>query len=238
MNPSRAPVILPGPSAVYNAWFVQRRQFRDDNGIESRRSVLLFWSPPASQPPRVEEDAADKTLSRTPPRGDSRAGDRTADAPLAATGRKDSGHASQVDGRRPADQLHSDRRQLVIKDDAGNPKASFFYVAYTKDDVPDITSVPSRSSITAAPARRRLSRTWAWDRGTSCFRPMGTAWDRLRTRSRITRIRSSTRPTWCSSTPSRPATAAPFRRKRRAVLRSRAGRNLVLRFHLSVRHAQ
>ncbi len=30
----------------------------------------------------------------------------------------------------------------VIKDDAGNPKASFFYVAYTKEDVTDITKRP------------------------------------------------------------------------------------------------
>src|SRR5580692_4937680 len=30
----------------------------------------------------------------------------------------------------------------VIKDDAGNPKASFFYVAYTKDDVPEINKRP------------------------------------------------------------------------------------------------
>ncbi len=30
----------------------------------------------------------------------------------------------------------------VIKDDAGNPKASFFYVAYTKEDVPEINKRP------------------------------------------------------------------------------------------------
>src|ERR1700728_1636235 len=30
----------------------------------------------------------------------------------------------------------------VIKDDAGNPKASFFYVAYTKEDVPDTNKRP------------------------------------------------------------------------------------------------
>lgn len=30
----------------------------------------------------------------------------------------------------------------IIKDDAGNPKATFFFVAYTKDDVPDITRRP------------------------------------------------------------------------------------------------
>jgi carboxypeptidase C (cathepsin A) len=30
----------------------------------------------------------------------------------------------------------------VIKDDAGNPKATFFFVAYTKDGVPDITKRP------------------------------------------------------------------------------------------------
>ncbi len=31
---------------------------------------------------------------------------------------------------------------LVVKDDAGNPKASFFYVAYTKDDVTDRNKRP------------------------------------------------------------------------------------------------
>jgi carboxypeptidase C (cathepsin A) len=31
---------------------------------------------------------------------------------------------------------------LVVKDDAGTPKASFFYVAYTKDGVPDIARRP------------------------------------------------------------------------------------------------
>src|SRR5580658_1920426 len=38
----------------------------------------------------------------------------------------------------------------VIKSDDGTPKASFFYVAYTKDDVADIPNVPCRSSTTAA----------------------------------------------------------------------------------------
>jgi hypothetical protein len=45
----------------------------------------------------------------------------------------------------------------VVRDDSGAPKATFFFVAYTKNGV-----VRSHSYITAAPVRRRCSRTWAW----------------------------------------------------------------------------
>ncbi len=46
--------------------------------------------------------------------------------------------------------------QYVIKDDESNPKAAFFFVAYTKDDVPDLARRPIAFSYNGGPGSASL----------------------------------------------------------------------------------
>jgi hypothetical protein len=95
----------------------------------------------------------------------------------------------------------------IIRSNDGAPKATIFYVAYTKDDVPDVSKRPISFVYNGGPGSASLfthmglgpKRIVLTDDGRGM--PAGT-------RSRTTRARFSTRPTARSSTPSPPAIAA------------------------------
>ena len=117
--------------------------------------------------------------------------------------------------RRPGNELHRHGRHHRCCDEDGKPKASIFFIAYTRDGVADAARRARHVlASTAAPARRRCGCTWARSgRGASRWTTRASRCRRRRD-SWTTSRRSSTSPTSCSSTRSAPATAGrpPARR--------------------------
>jgi carboxypeptidase C (cathepsin A) len=68
-------------------------------------------------------------------------------------------HSIRIDGREI--KYAADAANFIVKSDDGAPKASFFFVAYTKEDVPDITKRPIAFVYNGGPG------------SASCFTHMG-----------------------------------------------------------------
>ena len=55
---------------------------------------------------------------------------------------------------------------ILLKLEDGTPKASVFYVAYTRDDASDLAKRPVTYAFNGGPGRRPYGCTWGrWDRG-------------------------------------------------------------------------
>ncbi|HWN41449.1 MAG TPA: peptidase S10, partial [Thermoanaerobaculia bacterium] len=112
--------------------------------MRNRRSLLpllllALWAPMAvAQPPAENKPAAEKEKDKKPP-----------EEKISTTR-----HTITLDGQKIA--YTATAGNLVLKDDEGKPKASVFFVAYTRDGVKDPAERPVTFSFNGGPGAASL----------------------------------------------------------------------------------